>query len=178
MTTLRTERLVLRPPRPEDADAIAGHLSDFGVAGNLARVPHPYSRKDAEAWLARLAAAPEPGRTSLMITMRDGPLAGNVGFHRRVGDAAEVGYYLGRPFWGGGLMTEALTAALSWFFATAEEDTVISGAFHFNAASLAIQRKLGFVQTGRSMLHCLARGEDIEHIDTELTRAAYSALTP
>lgn len=200
MTTLTTDRLVLRPPRPEDADAIAAHLSDFGVAGNLARVPHPYSRTDAEVWLARLPGAPEPGETSLMIETRDGLLAGNVGFRRRaawrtgvgarvfapasppaIPDAdpvAIVGYYLGRPFWDRGLMTEALTAALAWYFEAADADGVACGAFHFNAASLAIQRKLGFVETGRSTVHCLARGEDIEHIDTKASRAAFSALTP
>ena len=38
--------------------------------------------------------------------------------------------------------------------------------------------KLGFVETGRSTRHCLARGEELEHIDTELTREAYVLSRP
>jgi RimJ/RimL family protein N-acetyltransferase len=176
MTTIRTEQLVLRLPRVDDADAITLHLSDFEVAGNLARVRHPYARADAIAWLLARPASPVPNETAFIIDTADGAMAGNVGFHERREGVADVGYYLGRPFWGRGLMTEALTAALDWYFAETDAPAVGSGVFHFNAASLAIQRKLGFVEIGRSQVHCLARGEDIEHVDTELSRAAFAAL--
>jgi len=75
-------------------------------------------------------------------------------------------------------MTEAMRAVLWWYFASTRADLVLSGVFHFNMASLAIQQKLGFVETGRSVVHCLARGQDVEHIDTELTRDAYAGSTP
>lgn len=71
---------------------------------------------------------------------------------------------------------DAIGAALERCRATTGAVRVAPGAFRFNAASLAIQRKLGFVVTGCSMVRYLARGENIEPIDTELTRAAYSAL--
>jgi len=177
MISLRSSRLTLRTPQREDAEAIARHLSDFGVSGNLARVPHPYSVADAEAWLNDLPENPPAGETAFMIAVDDGEVAGNVGFHERRKGVADIGYYLGRPFWGRGLMTEAVRAALDWYFAVTGAKQVGSGVFHFNAASLAIQKKLGFVVTGRSLVHCLARGEDIDHIDTELTRAAYAALS-
>ena len=177
MISLRSSRLTLRTPQREDAEAIARHLSDFGVSGNLARVPHPYSVADAEAWLNELPENPPAGETAFMIAVDDGEVAGNVGFHERRKGVADIGYYLGRPFWGRGLMTEAVRAALDWYFAVTGAKEVGSGVFHFNAASLAIQKKLGFVVTGRSLVHCLARGEDIDHIDTELTRAAYAALS-
>lgn len=177
MTKLRTARLVLRLPHPDDAGAITKHLSDFGVAGNLARVPHPYSAEDAESWLAERPADPPTNETAFMVETRNGELAGNVGFHERHEGMADIGYYLGRPFWGRGLMTEAVRAALDWYFGETDAGRVGSGVFHFNAPSLAIQRKFGFVETGRSLVHCLARGEDIEHIDTELTRATHAALS-
>lgn len=52
------------------------------------------------------------------------------------------------------------------------------GAFDFNRASLAIQKKLGFVEIGTGTLHCLARREDLRHIDTELTRARWAERQP
>ncbi|MNU10540.1 hypothetical protein D3C72_2577480 [compost metagenome] len=68
-----------------------------------------------------------------------------------------------------------MTASLDWFFEATQADTLYSGVFHFNAASLAIQRKLGFTQTGRSTLLCLARDAEVEHIDTKLTRGVWKA---
>ncbi|MEX0860700.1 MAG: GNAT family N-acetyltransferase, partial [Cucumibacter sp.] len=120
---------------------------------------------------------PPTTATAFMGETRDGELAGNVGFHERHEGMADIGYYLGRPFWGRGLMTEAVRAALDWYFGETGAGRVGSGVFHFNAPSLAIQRKLGFVETGRSLVHCLARGKDIEQIDTELTRATHAALS-
>jgi RimJ/RimL family protein N-acetyltransferase len=54
---------------------------------------------------------------------------------------------------------------------------VVSGVFYFNAASLAVQDKLGFTRTGIGKRICLAQNTDIDHIETELTRDAfYKAL--
>ncbi|MDB5510162.1 MAG: family N-acetyltransferase, partial [Hyphomicrobiales bacterium] len=61
-----------------------------------------------------------------------------------------------------------------WFFSASRADTIYSGVFHFNAPSLAIQAKLGFTETGRSTLLCLARNAEVEHIDTIITRAAWT----
>ena len=72
-------------------------------------------------------------------------------------------------------MTEAARGALEWYFAASDAEAVHSGVFHFNKASLAIQKKLGFIEIGTSSRLCLARGEELRHIDTRLTRAAWAA---
>jgi RimJ/RimL family protein N-acetyltransferase len=170
--TLQTSRFILRQPQVGDAEPIARYLNDFEVAGNLARVPFPYPLSDARAWLrTRLPHLPAE-ETNFAIDLPDKGLVGQVGFHR--GPLGPIiGYWLGRPFWGRGIMTEAVIASLDWLFSATGTQTVYSGVFHFNAASLAIQTKLGFTQTGRSSLLCLARGAEVEHIDTELTRARF-----
>jgi RimJ/RimL family protein N-acetyltransferase len=71
-------------------------------------------------------------------------------------------------------MTEAARATIDWFFAATDEPIILSGAFAFNKPSLMVQNRLGFKETGRSMLHCLARNEQVRHIDTELTRDAWT----
>ena len=68
---------------------------------------------------------------------------------------------------------KAVGAALSWFWDNSNLEVLRSGVFHFNKASLAIQHKFGFVETGTGPLLCLARGEEVRHIDTELTRQAW-----
>lgn len=174
---IETPRLRLRPPGLGDAARLAEYLNNFDVAGNLAMVPFPYSVELARAWLGQWRADAPPQAMQFVIERRNEGAVGVIGFTLR--DAVPVfGYWLGQPFWGQGLMTEAAKATLGWFYKATATDVVISGAFHFNMASLTIQHKLGFVETGRSLRHSLARGEDVEHIDTELTREAFTDLAP
>jgi RimJ/RimL family protein N-acetyltransferase len=172
--SLRTPRFILRPPQVGDAEPIARYLNDMDVAGNLARVPFPYHLSDAKAWLKTRRPHLPAEATNFAIDLPDTGFAGQVGFHQGP-DGPIIGYWLGRPFWGQGIMTEAVIASLDWLFSATANPAVYSGVFHFNAASLAIQYKLGFTQTGRSSLLCLARGAEVEHIDTKLTRGVWKA---
>lgn len=173
--TLATERLTLRAPVVEDAVRMAEILNNFAVSGNLSRVIHPYGLADAVAFLSGLPAVSEPEKTNFSIDLGEHGYIGMVGFH--ISHAGPtLGYYLGQPYWGRGLMTEAARAAVAWFFEVTGHDRLHSGIFSFNKASLAVQRKLGFVETGRSLMHCLARNEEVRHIDTELSRMAWNGL--
>jgi RimJ/RimL family protein N-acetyltransferase len=172
--TLRTERLVLRPPRLSDAEAVARGLDNFGVAGNLARVPYPYGLEDARHWLRTRREGLPAEETGFAITVDGGETyIGQVGFHREGLDPV-IGYWLAEPWWGKGIMTEAAGAAIDWFFAASAAPAIRSGVFAFNQASLNVQKKLGFVEISRSVRHCLARRADLSHIDTELTRARWA----
>lgn len=171
---VKTNRLVLRQPKAGDGVSVAKQLNNFAVSENLAMVPFPYAVKDAEDWLATWHDDALPIETRFLITMDDDVVIGEIGFHRR-GDIAILGYWLGENFWGRGIMTEAAVAVLEWYFNQTDADLVISGVFHFNMASLAIQQKLGFVETGRHMCPSVARGEDVEHIDTEVTKDGFEA---
>lgn len=172
--TLRTPHFILRPAQVGDAEPIARYLNDFAVAGNLARVPFPYHLSDAKAWLRSRVPGLPVEETNFSIELPGAGLAGHVGFH--LGPQGPIiGYWLGQPFWGRGIMTAAVTASLDWFFEATAAETIYSGVFHFNHASLAIQHKLGFTETGRSTLLCLARGAEVEHIDTKLTQSVWKA---
>ena len=72
---LETRRLILRLPAPSDAEAVVRYLNNFAVAGNLARVPYPYSRTDAEAWLGQQRADRPPEETQFAIELK-GVVAG------------------------------------------------------------------------------------------------------
>ncbi len=171
---LLTERLILRPPQMGDAEPIAHFLNDMDVAGNLARVPYPYHLSDARAWL-RLQRANTPlHEASFSIELAGVGYVGHIGY-QPVGESVVIGYWLGKPHWGQGIMSEAAKAAVDWFFGASDAPAIHSGVFHFNHPSLAIQKRLGFVETGRSTLLCLARGAELEHIDTILTRSVWKA---
>ena len=172
---LKTRRLTLRPAAAADAPAIARYLNNFAVAGNLARVPYPYCLADAERWLSAANPDAPAEETGFAIDLPGAGYIGQVGFHLD-GRSPTIGYWLGEPFWHRGFMTEAARAVIDWYFAAGAHQKIYSGVFQFNKASLAIQKKLGFVETGVSLRHCLARGEQVRHIDTELSYGQWEAL--
>ncbi len=101
---IETERLLLRPLVPADAPAIARLVGDFEVSRWLSVVPHPYCEADACAFIDTIAGAWDRAITC------QGTLIGVVG----IGDS--LGYWLGRPFWGRGYMSEAAAALVgAWF---------------------------------------------------------------
>jgi RimJ/RimL family protein N-acetyltransferase len=173
---LVTRRLTLRLPTMDDAARVTDLLNNFAVSGNLSRVPYPYQLSDARAYLRTRRPDLPPAETGFAIDLPGVGFIGQVGYHSDQAGHTVLGYYLGQPFWGRGIMTEAVEATIRWYFETTTASRIRSGVFHFNKASLAIQKKMGFVEIGTSRLLCLARGEEVRHIDTELTRAAWDAL--
>jgi RimJ/RimL family protein N-acetyltransferase len=170
--TLETRRLVLRQPRPDDAARITRFINNFAVSGKLSRVPYPYKLSDAEWWLGNWSADKPPGETGFVVELPGEGFIGHCGFHPDI-QGIVLGYWLGEPFWNRGFMCEAAAAVIDWYFGVAQVDHVGCGAFAFNKASLVVQKKLGFVEVGTSRRHCLARQEDLRHIDTRLTRARW-----
>lgn len=175
LSPIETARLQLRRPEMTDAPRIADLLNNFNVAGNLARVRLPFTEADTTEWLSHKVTTSDPHEMAWLITSEIDGVIGTVGFHRE-GKNTILGYWLGEPYWGQGYMTEAVTAALHRFFGTTGAQSIQSGVFHFNMASLTVQYKFGFVETGRSEVFCLARGVNVEHIDTELTRDDFESL--
>jgi len=171
-TSIYTERLVLRPLAASDFGDLVAEVNDFAVTRMLAKVPYPYGRREAEAFLAHVART--RNELALMIA-RGGKVIGGIGASSLDG-RAEFGYWLGRAHWGKGYATEAARAFLSFVFDFLGLPELHSGVFIDNPASLRVQEKLGFRQVGRRLVPCLARGESVEHIDTLLTRAEFERV--
>ena len=158
----RTERLLLRPGWAEDAPALARAIADEQVVRNLATAPWPFALEDAEAFLA---APRDPAMPSFLITERtDGEphIVGACGLGRRPSGAVEMGYWIGRQFWGKGFATEAGRAMIE--IAQALKLPRLE-ASHFldNPASGRVLEKLGFLPTGLSAARysCARGGEAI-----------------
>ncbi len=167
------ERVSLRTLKLSDARRLAEFVAPYEVASMLARVPHPYRLVDAEAFLAHDLSGSNGSKT---FAIDDGHgLIGIVGFIGLDTSTPELGYWLGKPYWGRGLMTEAARLALSWLFSTTSFDTVIAGAFADNPASLRIQKKLGFTVVGSRKVRSEARKAFVDHHDTRLLRLDFKA---
>lgn len=142
--TLETERLVLRAPLRGDIKAIVHLVNDRRVAGNTARIPHPYGVDDAERFIG--AVNRQDGEATFAITY-GGDLIGVCGVEPRE-DAPEIGYWLGMPHWGRGYATEAVRAAIDHTFGALGHDVLQAGARVGNAASRRVLEKCGFQWTG------------------------------
>lgn len=158
---IETERLRLRAPQRRDAERIAMLANDLDVARMTTKMPHPYALADAEAFLAQ-AEGHDPARERAFAIEAPGEgLVGMLGFHPRAEDGRpELGYWLGRAYWGRGYATEAARASLRWAARAWRRRMVVAGHFSDNAASGQVLCKAGFLYTGEVKLqHCLARGE-------------------
>jgi hypothetical protein len=115
--TLETPRVLLRPFTLSDAAVVQQLAGDYAIADTTLNIPHPYSDGVAEEWIAGQHADFEAGtRVTYAITLRElGELIGAIGLgieHRF--DRAEMGYWIGKPYWGHGYCTEAGSHPRLW----------------------------------------------------------------
>ena len=142
---LETKRLALRAPRLEDAKTVATLANDRRIAENTARIPHPYKTADAESFIGLVNKS--DGEATFLITLRDETVLGTCGVVDGE-QGAEVGYWLGVPYWGKGYATEALHALIDYAFTDLEQATLHAGARVTNPASRRVLEKCGFQWTG------------------------------
>ncbi|MDO9709155.1 bifunctional GNAT family N-acetyltransferase/(deoxy)nucleoside triphosphate pyrophosphohydrolase [Paracraurococcus lichenis] len=160
---LRTERLVLRPLRAEDAAALHRLVNDWEVAKTLARVPFPYPRDLADTWIASTWAQIAAGEAwhLAIVGEENGEevLVGCVGLTlSRDRSAAELGYWVGRRFWGHGVAPEAAARLCRWALAHLDIATIRASALKDNPRSQAVLRRIGLRPAGEGRRTFLSRG--------------------
>lgn len=163
MTPIQTRRLILRESSLEDAPCYALGVGEYEVARFLTPLPYPYTLAMAIDWL-RQARPATPESAMLVVEL---PGKGVIGC---VSLLTELGFWIARPHWNRGYVTEAATALLDWHFAGTSRQAVSSSAHHNNFASLAVQKKLGFVSTGREMRFSQTLQHNVDHVVTSLSR--------
>jgi RimJ/RimL family protein N-acetyltransferase len=139
----------VRDWREGDRDALARFANNRKVWRNLKdRFPHPYTERDAEAWLA--LARTDPGRTGWAIEI-DGQSAGGIGLvplcdvYART---AHIGYWLGEPYWGRGIMTDAVRAVSAYALEERGFLRLEAPVFAWNPASMRVLEKCGYQREG------------------------------
>ena len=143
--------LVLRRWEARDAESLVRHADDRGVWLNLRdRFPHPYTPRDAKEWIERCGREDDPAQ-NLAIEV-GGEIAGGIGLERgpdvyRL--SAEVGYWLGREFWGRGIATAALIRFTQYAFERFDFVRLHAAVFEHNAASARVLEKAGYAFEAR-----------------------------
>jgi [ribosomal protein S5]-alanine N-acetyltransferase len=111
-TELRTQRLVLRPFEAGDVPDALAYRNDAEFSRFLSHIPQPFTRQDAEAFVALNMAEPWE-RSPTFAVVLDARVIGTVNLEVD-GDAAMLGYAIGRAWWGQGIAPEAARAVMTW----------------------------------------------------------------
>jgi ribosomal-protein-alanine N-acetyltransferase len=160
---IRCDSCLLRPLVVSDAASLATHANDRDVWLNLRdRFPHPYSVDDATTYIASVAA--RPLQTSFGIVV-EGEAAGSISL--MLGEdiargSAEIGYWLGRRFWGRGVISDAVRATTDYAFGTLGLHRVFAVPFVHNVASSRVLEKAGYVCEGRMRRSAVKAGEVLD----------------
>jgi [ribosomal protein S5]-alanine N-acetyltransferase len=150
------QRLVLRPFTPADAPEVQRLAGDRAIADTTASMPHPYLDGMAEQWISGHEAEFDSGRgLTLAVTQKsDGALVGAISLMgMSAGHQAEMGYWIGTPYWNRGYCTEAARILLR--FAFGELGLIRVHACHFarNPSSGRVMQKLGMQHEGTRRKH-------------------------
>ena len=155
----------LRPWREADAASIARYADNEKIAANLRDVfPWPYRRQDAAAFVADCVRNEGRGQLCRAIEM-DGEAVGSISLtlgtdvYRR---SAELGYFLGEPFWGRGLMTAAVAAMCREGFGTWDIVRIYAEVYARNTASRRVLEKAGFTLEGTLRRSVCKNGEMLD----------------
>jgi [ribosomal protein S5]-alanine N-acetyltransferase len=168
---LKLERCTLRSWRVGDEASLVRHANNRNISRNLRdRFPYPYTAADADAWIGRVSAETPPRNFAIVV---EGAAVGGIGLElgedvfRR---SAEIGYWLGEPFWGRGIVTEAVRVVTDYAFATFDLCRLQAHVFEWNPASTRVLEKAGYTLESRARLAVTKDGRTIDRLEYVLIR--------
>lgn len=145
MILLTNENVTIREFTTDDKYRLAELANNPKISINLRDgFPNPYTISDAENFLEKYAGQ----QSSLVLAIEyNGVYVGNIGLHKATDvyrKSAEIGYFLGEPYWNLGIMTKAVNMICDYGFKTMDIVRIHAGIFEFNPASMRVLEKCGF----------------------------------
>jgi len=164
---IKTNRLILRPLKEEDAKSILENINNLEVTKWLLVVPYPYTLKDAKKWVKenkdKWKKKKKESYTFGIELKEEKKIIGGIGIHDfdKFQGKASVGYWLGENYHGKGYGTEALDALLKFAFNNLKLRKIEAGVFVGNPSSGKLLEKFGAKQEGlrRKSNRCKADGK-------------------
>jgi [ribosomal protein S5]-alanine N-acetyltransferase len=156
---------MIRDWAAEDAGSIVKYANNRKIATWLRdRFPYPYTESDAQVFLS--VVAQQDPRTTFAVATPDEAIGGiglefGADVHRFT---AELGYWLGEPFWGRGIVTDAVRCFTAWVFQTFEVHRIYSAVFEGNHGSVRVLEKAGFQREGRLRASVFKNGRIMDQL--------------
>jgi len=165
MNQIKTKRLVLKKPvKTINKKLIASQIGDWQVAKWLSDVPYPYTEQNAEEWLNNI----NHDDLTFSIFMNDS-LIGGVGVSLEEDNKLDLGYWVGREYWGNGYATEAVMGLIKYVKEETSFKQITAGYIKGNNTSANVLRKLGFEEVGECEEYFLSRKKTMSCVDLLLT---------
>ena len=165
--SIETARLILRPFRLSEARVVQSLAGERDIADTTLHIPHPYEDGMAEEWISKHQPKFEAGELlNFAVVLRSsGELVGAIGL-RLVSrfNRAELGYWIGKPYWNNGYCTEAGYAVLQYGFSVLKLNRIHASHLTRNPASGRVMQKMGMAHEGSARQHVKRwdRFEDVE----------------
>ncbi|SIQ96176.1 GNAT family N-acetyltransferase [Chryseobacterium sp. RU33C] len=144
---IQTERLTLSQLEERDISSIVEYLQHRIFSDLTSNIPYPYVENDAISWvkMSKEAFDNNTGYT-FAIRNKEGQIMGAIGLHDRDDDKAELGYWIGIPYWDKGYVTEAAKAIIDFGLNELKLNKIFATHFLHNPASGRIMEKIGMEQ--------------------------------
>ncbi|PVB60715.1 GNAT family N-acetyltransferase [Labrenzia sp. 011] len=169
---VRTDRLSLTRPSVDDLDRYVELLGDYEVCKMLSRVPYPYDREQGRVSLLKAQDSWRDVEKATELSFQIGHEGEMIGcfVFKKLQETPEIGYWLGRAYWGRGFMSEAVRAAMAWLFENTDHTRIACEAMTDNPASITVAEKVGFRKAGDVGCESVARGATVPAVRMEITR--------
>lgn len=173
---LETERLLMRRLEMTDAERVQQLASDRDIAKMVTPMPHPYMLQDAKSWILLTHSEIET-KTAFafgIILKSENALIGSIEVGNEMRNRrGELGYWVGKPYWGQGYVTEAVRRVVKFGFETLGLNRIFATHFVQNPASGRVMQKIGMSYEGTMRGHVLKWGESTDLCFYSILREEY-----
>jgi [ribosomal protein S5]-alanine N-acetyltransferase len=164
--TLTTNRLVLRPFVFEDTDRLVELLSEKAISETSPTIPYPYDQRTAFEWMINQFAYCSTGEFyAFAVTLKNTKeLIGSISLTLKPEQQAEIGFWIGKPYWSKGYCSEAATAVINYCFEELKMNLIYAECIHENKASSTVLKNIGmqFDKTVTTYIYRIAKNLELD----------------
>ena len=171
---IKGKRINLRTLRLSDADSIKRHINSKGIVRYTQNIPYPYKRKQAVSFIRKSFTKIKKGTDYELGIELNGEIIGGASLLKIKDRIAEIGYWLGKRFWGKGYMTEASKLIIEYGFNKLKLIRICSRVAGPNLASQRVLEKIGFKKEGIGRKQFFKNGKYYDEVRYGLLREEWN----
>ena len=177
---LKSNRLILNELQYDDVENIVRFVRDEELSSMTLNIPFPYSKSDATSWITRSRISfKEKSKIPFAIRYLDGNLIGSIALHlNQRFNRANVGYWIGKPYWNQGIASEALTLVLDYAFNKLKLNKIIGQHLLANSSSGKVMIKNGMIKEGILKEHSKKGKAFRDVVQYRITKSEYQSVQP
>jgi len=157
---IKSKKFILRPYRKGDEESLRENINDKEIYRYTCNIPHPYLKKDAKEWINK-NTKPNKKEVNFAVDI-NGKVVGCIGFRNIEKHKAEIGYWLGKKYWGKGIVSEALKHVSNFGFKNLKLKRIYAPIFVANKRSRRVLEKNKYKFEGKMKNYYMKDGKLID----------------